>query len=117
MKLPAQQPPATLPPGCPAKEGLRRAAGLDGALSWPVWFGKTRTPPAGPRPRRPMVSAGEGGGPCRRRSGKRGKALPYDEAGVDRYTTYRLGGMRDPRPSPAGSDEQMFGSEQQVHGR
>src|SRR5262249_50481211 len=58
MTLPAQQPPATLPPGGPSKGGLRRAAGLDGALSWPVLLGKTRTPPAGPHPRREIKRRG-----------------------------------------------------------
>jgi hypothetical protein len=48
--------------------------------------------------------AGEGGGP----------ALMRLAAGIDRYATYCLGGMRDP-PSlnqvHHGGDEQMFGAE------
>jgi len=48
-------------------------------------------------------------------SGGAGKTRPaHGEARVERYTTYRLGGMRDPPSAQSGSDEQMFGAVGQV---
>jgi len=43
-----------------------------------------------------------------------GKTGPCVEAGVERYTTYRLGGMRDPPSAQSGSDKQIFGAVGQV---
>jgi len=66
MKLPAQQPAGDIAAGGPAKEGLRRAAGLDGALSWPAFQTRTLTGLSAPSP--PYGEAGEGGAAALMRS-------------------------------------------------
>jgi len=86
----------------PERSGPRRAVG--------VVLG-TRSPPTGPRPTaghaagRSLAAWSVSGG---------GQARPCVAAGVERYNTYRLCGMRDPPSAQSGSDEQMFGAVQQV---
>src|SRR5262249_31064936 len=91
--------------GDPAKKGLRRAARLDGALSWPALFSRRGHSPACPRPRRPKE--GE------ERRGRR----PRPAAGVDRYATYRLGGMRDPPSTHEAVMNKCFAQSNKSSGR